>query len=212
MRTLIVALGLVAASPVFSSEALAAPTAQQQQEIQAALQAVAQSEKELQEAIIAALDAQNPLPVSAQAKTDYATAKTMHGEAVALWNAKKYKDAYLKFREAAVKLEPAMNETLNLATIPQNVQDAGAKLVATDAKRVDALANAVATHASAEAKATYAEAKTLYAEAKTLWDGGKKRDAAVKAWESLKKADQAVKEMWQATAGAAPAAPAPAAH
>lgn len=205
MRTLTL-IAALAVSPTFVSVAEAAPTSADAKAAQNVLIESAKAEEEMMSSAIAALDSMNPLNVTDPAKASYAEAKTLHTAAVELWKAKQYREAYMKFREAGDKLEPALSEALGWTTVPQNVQDAGAKLVALDAARLDALAKMVGERGSPEAKTAYAEAKTLYTEAKTMWDGGQRRDASTKAWASLKKADVAVRETWQANAPAAGAA------
>lgn len=208
---IITLLAALSVTPWLAADAFAAaPTAQQQEDIKAKLMAVAQSEKDLVDTIVAGLDAQNPLPVSASAKADYATAKTLKTEAETLWGQKKYKDAYMKYREATMKLMPAMNETLALNPIPAGTASGAQKAVEVAGARIDALANAVANWGTADAKTTYADAKASYTSAKSLWDAGTKKDAATKAFDALTKCDKAVKEMFDAYMASNSTAPAPA--
>ncbi len=202
MRTLALLVGLSLAPAAFASDSRAGggASSEQREEIKEALTATAQAEQEMMEGIIDALDAMEPLPVSDAAKTQYEEAKRLENEATDLWKAKEYRQAYMKFREAATKLQPALSEVLALPDPPQEVQDAGAELVQVNAKRIELLARAVEAKGSPEAKAAYAEAKTLYQEAKGAWSAGQRREACEKSWASLKKADLAVREMWQANA------------
>ncbi|MCB9687383.1 MAG: hypothetical protein H6738_03755 [Alphaproteobacteria bacterium] len=196
MRTFAL-LAALAVAPALTTPAVAAPSAEDMRQAQSVLMESANAENQMMGAIIAALDAMDPLNVSAEAKASYDEAKTLRGEAEELWKKKEHREAYMKFREAADKLEPALAEALGWSDIPKPVLDSGAKLVAVDARRVQLVAELVGDQTSAEAKAAYEESKTMYADARRLWDAGQRRDASVKAWASLKKADVAIRETWK---------------
>ncbi|MCA9494224.1 MAG: hypothetical protein KC621_30060 [Myxococcales bacterium] len=196
MRTFAL-LAALAVTPAMTATAVAAPTAEQVKQAQTVLMESANAENQMMGAIIEALDAMDPLNVSAEAKTSYDEAKALRTEAEDLWKKKEHREAYMKFRDAADKLEPALAEALAWSDIPKPVLDSGAKLVAVDARRVQIVAELVGDQTSPEAKAAYEESKTMYAEARQLWDAGQRRDASVKAWASLKKADVAIRATWQ---------------
>lgn len=202
MRTITLLLGLVAFTPAFAADGAGAgkPTHAQVERARQTLAEVAKSEIEVIDGIVAALDEMQPLPVSDAAHRDYDEAKVLRAEAEEKWKAKEYKDAYMIFRDAARKLEPALGEVLALPDPPQNVQDAGSALVQANARQVDQLSQVVESRGDASAKQNYADAKRLYQEAKDLWATGDRREAADKSWQSLEKLDIACRDFWKANA------------
>lgn len=202
MRTITLLLGLVAFTPAFAGDGGGAgkPSHAQVERARQTMGEIAKSEVEVIDGIVDALDEMQPLPVSDAARRDYDEAKVLRAQAEEKWKAKEFKDAYMIFRDAAHKLEPALAEVLALPDPPQNVQDAGSALVQANARQVDQLSQVVASRGDADAKQNYADAKRLYLEAKDLWAAGDRREATEKSWQSLEKLDIACRDFWQANA------------
>lgn len=199
-----VPLFLFLGAPIVSFDALAGPPAEEMSPRQKAMHAIVQSEHDMVQGIVYAIEqtaeAKGSVPLSDGAKAHWKTAKELHKAAATHWEAKEWRQAYVKFREAAVELEPVMAEILDKPHPPEAFVAAVAAQVEETARQIDALADVVGPHVDdPEAKAAYADAKALHAEAKALWDDpgqGRRKEAAKKVWEAAHKLDLAIRKSW----------------